>query len=493
MRNSYSCYRCHRQGLLVATLLLASLLPGLMNQADAQTVPDTTQLRYGEEEQARSESLSPLRVVREERGVWKLGLNNFLFDANLNNLMDNHYSRVGVHIAYEHQLGQPAWSVLGEVSPAIAGYQPAANASVEQALSLRTQLAGRYYYNLEHRLLRGRRTGSFSANYFSVALGAGVGRQAHETPFYLFPDTHGRLVTADVALLYGLQRRLGRHWFVDANVGFTRLLADVSQHKVAINSSLRIGLLLGSPPSLTPPVPADADQSLRPRVYVGLRGGLYGYRVAYSAQYPYPPDRVSNNGQELEYVTYGYFERQPGEGYGTYDQYVSTFAVPYFYAGYYFRPRWAVQLGVQKESNQRVNFTTFSTPASRYRVGNGLFERRDLALPVLVRYCLTPSFLRRWQFDATSGLVPVWSSATFRERQVVNHELTDQETFSFQRHAFGLHASLGVEAAYGLGRRRRFQLTFESVINKDLRTFFEDKYSLQGGVGLGVRYRFEYR
>lgn len=474
------------------------LLLGSSSGAVAQTAPDTTHLRYGEEVSSELLPPAPLPMQREVRHVWKLGLNNFLFDGQPDNQLESHYSRFGLHLAYERQLGSPAWSVLGEISPAIASYRPDVNAGLERTLSVRTQLAGRYYYNLERRLLRGRRTGSFSANYVSLALGAGLGRQAHETPFYRFADAHGRLVTPDVALLYGLQRRLGRRWFIDANVGLAALLMEGSGSPVTLSSSLRVGLLLDSPPPAPArPVPANADESLRPRLYVGVRSGGYGYRVAYSNQNPYPPNRDQTTALGLERVHYGKYYNaidKPSEGYGTYTDYVATADVPsYFYAGYYLTPRLAVQLGVQWQRDRRVNYTSFETPTDTVQVGNGRFEGRDLALPILLRYGLTPAFLSRWQFDVVGGLVPVWSSAEFREQQIVNYAVTTQQTFGFRRNVFGLHGSLGLDAAYGFGRRRRVQATFEVVANKDLRTFSEDKGSLQGGASLGLRYRFGYR
>ena len=247
----------------LGAFLGAGLLLAAASGAAAQTAPDTTRLHYGEEVVVLPPpAAAPLRVQREEGRLWKLGLNNFLLDAHSLSAPEAYYTRFGLHLAYERQLGRPAWSVLGEVSPAIAHFRPAAGGGLERALSVRAQLAGRYYYNLERRLRQGRRMGGFSANYVSLALGAGLGRRAHETPFYPFLSSDGRLVSADAALLYGLQRRLGRRGFIDANVGLTsRLPAAGRGPDLALNSSLRVGLLLGSPPPPPArPVPADADE-----------------------------------------------------------------------------------------------------------------------------------------------------------------------------------------------------------------------------------------
>ena len=253
--------------------------------------------------------------------MWKLGLNNLVVDTQPASNLDSYYSRFEVHLAYEHQLGSPAWSVLGEVSPTLAFYRLSVEHESERELSVRTQLAGRYYYNLELRL--GRRTDGFSANYFSLALGAGLGQRAHDTPFYLFRGNHGRLVTPDVALLYGIQRRLGRRGFIDANVGLASLLLANTEHAdVTIRTSLRVGLLLGSPLS-TParPVLADAAESLWPHWYVGVGVGVYGYQVRYSTQYPYPPNVDLSTPQGGQRVHYGPYYGQYGEGYDTYRDY----------------------------------------------------------------------------------------------------------------------------------------------------------------------------
>ena len=493
MRNAYPFSRRFLRLLLLTCCLGFSLLLGSARRAAAQTAPDTTRLHYSEEVVTNPLPDATLRVERADRHLWKLGLNNFLFNQALGSTGD--YSRLGLHLAYEHQLGSPAWSVLGEVSPAISHFRADAGRDWERILSVRTQLAGRYYYNLERRRRLGRRTSGFSANYLSLALGAGLGRRAHETPFFLYLDSGGPLVSTDLALLYGLQRRLGRYGFIDANLGFASRLGTGSSDWFEPALSLRVGLLLGSaPPFSARPVPANADESLRPRLYVGAQAGFYGYRVRYSAEYPYPPDVVQSTPRETRIVHYGLYAGEYGEGYGAYSDNLGT-TLPYLYAGYYLTPRLAVQLGVQRGGEVRDNSTYFSTPGvpdSAFSVANGRFERRHLALPVLLRFGLTPAFLRRWQLDALAGLVPVWSSAEFREYLLVSRHLTNQQTFGFRRTDFGLHGSLGFNIAYGFGRRRRVQLTGEAVLNKDLRTLFEDKGSWQGGLSAGLRYRFGY-
>jgi hypothetical protein len=104
-------------------------------------------------------------------------------------------------------------------------------------------------------------------------------------------------------------------------------------------------------------------------------------------------------------------------------------------------------------------------------------------------------------------VVPVWSSVTFREYAIANRQITSEETFGFQRRAFGLHAALGLDASYAFGRRRRVQVFTEFLMNKDMRTIFQkgendiqadSPYAksgafLAGGGTFGLRYRFGYR
>ncbi|AMJ67650.1 hypothetical protein [Hymenobacter sp. PAMC 26628] len=455
---------------------------------------DTTHLQYSEEVATPPATDAPLRVQREERSLWKLGLNNFLPGArSLGD--DTYYTRYGLHLAYERKLSRPAFSVLGEVSPAITHFRLGNSGDLRQALSVRAQVGARYYHNLERRLRQGRSAGNFSANYLALAVGAGLGRNAHETPFYLFTAPRGGVAAFDAALLYGVQRRLGRSGFVDANVGVTGLVSTSSVlSRVDLGGSLRVGLVLGAPPVayLARLAPVGEVVTLRPRFYAGAQVGLYEYRMQYSAQNPYPPTTVKVSPNETQTANYQeYF----GHGYGPYSQTVTSFPLPYIYVGYYVAPRLAVQLSVQREVDiSREYGVVLSTPQGVFTVPNRVDSRRELALPVLLRYSLTADFRHQLQFEAVGGLVPLWSSIDFREYLIVNRQATDQETLRVQVSTFGLHATAGFTASYGFGRRRRVQVTAEGVLNKDVRTILRDgREDLQGGTSIGLRYRFGYR
>jgi hypothetical protein len=479
-------------------LLSTCLLTGSAGHAAAQTVPDTTHLNYSEELRVPPMANAPLRVQQEQVSLWKLGLNNFLpYSTSFG--PDSYYSRYGFHVAYERKLRDPAWSVLAEVSPALVRYRPESSTASRQNLSVRTQVAGRYYYNRERRLRQGRNANNFSANYVSVAVGTGLGKESHESPFFFYQNNDRQFLTADAALLYGLQRRLGRYGFVDANVGVATLL--VSKPLVRLTGSLRIGLTLPAQPAnyVGQLAPASEVVTLRPHFYVGTAVGGYVYHVRYSDQTPYPSPVVKTSPTETQTTSYPTTYR---DGYGDYAQYLAAGPVPYVYAGYYLGPRFALQLGVQygQTFNEEPVGTLFDTLTGSFTVPNQKLTERGLALPVLLRYALTPSFLRRMQFDAVGGLVPVWSSVTFREYAILNHQVTSEETFAFQRRAFGLHATLGLDASYAFGRRRRLQATAELLLNKDVQTIFQAGRNetnsgafLAGGSSLGLRYRFGYK
>ena len=478
----------------------AALLLGLTSPALAQTTPpaDTTRLRYSEEVAAPP---TPAAVPRAVRHQWKLGLNNFLINSypfspysGGNFYARLYYTRVGLHLAYEQQLGR-SFTVQAEASPALTYSRSDPSAAIEGGFALRAQAQSRYYYNLERRLRRGRRPSPFAANYFALALGTGTnfGGVLRETPNYLLLNRPG--FVADVALLYGLQRRLGRYGFLDAAVGATGLLEDGGVHNVGLTASLRVGLALPEASRATAPVPVDEVTALLPRAYVGVQAGDYSYRVHYSEVDPFPANTVTMHGNERWTTYYPEGSSRPngfgGTGYSTYTQYVAT--LPYVYAGYYLTPRLALQAGVQHEDyTKTAGGIAIDASDGIFLVPSVRAHFRDWAVPVQVRYALTRVLQRRFQADALAGFTPHWSAVELREYTIANHQVTDQVTYQFQRRAFGLHGSAGVALAYGLGRRRRVQAVAEAVLTKDLSTGFRNTEPLQGGASAGLRYRFGY-
>ena len=487
--------RCFFSLRLAAGLLSQAALLGVAGPALAQTTPaDTTRLRYTEEVASPP---APAAVPRAARHQWKLGLNNFLINSypfspySSGNFYDRlYYTRVGLHLAYERQLGR-AFSVQAEVSPALTYSRPDPSAAIEGGFALRAQLQGRYYYNLERRLRRGRRPSPFAANYFALALGTGTnfGNVLRETPNYLLFNHPG--AATDAALLYGLQRRLGRYGFLDAAVGATGLLEDGGVHRVGLAASLRVGLALPETSRAATPVPADEATALLPRAYVGVQAGGYSYRVHYSEVNPFLANTVTMHGNERWTTRYD-DSGVARNGYGTYTLYMTT--LPYVYAGYYLTPRLALQAGVQYEGyTEGIGTTVIDAPTGIFLVSNLELQHRDWAVPVQARYALTRVLQRRLQVDVLGGLTAQRSAVEVREYAIANRQATDQVTYQFQRSVFGLHASAGAALAYGFGRRRRVQALAEGVFTKELRSGFRSGEPLQGGVSAGLRYRFGYR
>ncbi|WP_375435865.1 hypothetical protein [uncultured Hymenobacter sp.] len=234
-----------RRGLLLCLPLCLSLL----RLATAQTAPDTTRVRYSEETVAEPDSLRTSAVKQsygkltrlqiEEQSLWKLGLNSF---RGALSTLPVRYTRYGLYLIYERKLRSDL-SVMAELAPDFTRYRPAEDALLRKRFSVRSQLAGRFYYNLDQRIRKGKSASNFSANYLSLAVGNGFGRRAHETPFYYYQSSKP-IVRADLALLYGLQRRLGQYGFVDFNVGIrTKLVPEIDDFD--FTTTLRLGLAMG--------------------------------------------------------------------------------------------------------------------------------------------------------------------------------------------------------------------------------------------------------
>ena len=476
--------------------VLAALRTG---SAAAQTTPapDTTRLHYEEEMTRPPLADAPLLVQRQERGQWKLGLNNFIVNGypfSQTSLVPAYFSRYGLHLAYERRLGR-AWSGQAELSPALTHYRPDGSPDpIAAGVQLRAQLAGRYYYNLERRLRLGRSTGGFSANYFALALGLGVGAGPSETPFHLLKN--GRGPATDAALLYGLQRRLGRYGFADVNVGLSAALRAGKVQEVRPAASLRVGLALPALGSDAPLVaPADEVSSLLPRFFAGLQLGDARYRTHYSYFNPFPATYQQTTPtleKRVNYLNGPHFD-----GVATGQHLYDNDRTLYLYGGSYLRPRLALQLGVQygqTTTTRDLGVTAIRKAGDDWHyIDNRRVDERLLAVPVQVRYALTRSFRRRLQVEAVGGAALVYSSVRFREFQTAGYDVTDEVVYEFRREALGVTANLGGALSYGLDRRRRLQLTVDYGVLQDLHNLFDAPEPVATSAKVGVRYRFGYR
>jgi len=428
----------HRRHLRHCLSLLGFAVPTYL--ATAQTTADSTRVSYTEEVLARPviDDTTALQVQREDRDLWKLGLNNIV----LRGTNESGYNRVGVHLIYERKVYRPAWSVLAEVSPSVAS---------RYGFDMRMQLAGRYYYNLERRIRQGRGAGNFSANYFSLAVGCGPGYYS-ETPFYRFTQS-GKLLHVDAALLYGLQRRLGRRWFVDANLGVTRLFTTRQQRIVQLGGSLRIGLALGNAPVTRTYLPSDeAEYSAAPRMYVGAEAGMYSFSLL-------------------------------GTYYGEYRGASQlSLAIPSLYVGRYISPRLAVQVGGHYQHSAREYSNSY--------IAYDAVTKNDFyytSLSVLLRYSLTRSSFQRVQFEATGGGAIGIGHGRSQEKNLLNGEVLN----TYRYNTIGVGPIVGLNAVYGFGQDRRIQATagyrMSILVNNDYSPF-----SPNGSISFGLRYRFLY-
>jgi hypothetical protein len=236
-------------------LLASCFLSGLAHPALAQ-VPDTARVRYSQETEADSvpfaaparpqNGLSKLtRLQIEEHRLWKVGLTNFAFGRAGDEWQE---ARYGLNLAYEHKL-RTSWAVLAEISPALLRYRTAEHGPMQTGMEVESQVAGRYYYNLNKRIRKGKSASNFSANYVSLALGTSVGRHGYGTPF-TSDGAQGQSFRASAALLYGLQRRLGRYGFLDVMAGLPLPLLPTAgplfpNKSLRLVLDFRLGLALG--------------------------------------------------------------------------------------------------------------------------------------------------------------------------------------------------------------------------------------------------------
>ncbi|QNE41374.1 hypothetical protein F1C16_18335 [Hymenobacter sp. NBH84] len=462
-----------RYAILLLRCCLLLTIAGLPFSTSAQVTVDSTRSSYTEEHISYSEEVltkplkskakpalldtATLRVQREDRDLWKLGLNNVYLSDESNRLLNSYrgYRRLGIHLAYERKLYRPAWSALAELSPAVMQYRRPSSSSggseIKQSFAVRAQLAGRYYYNLERRIRQGRGAGNFSANYFSLALGSSFDRFS-DLPYYL-RTLSARRLHAEAALLYGIQRRWGHYGFIDFNAGVGRLLTEeLNYQKWQMTGSLRVGLVLGAAPAHYAPS-SDDDAAARSRAYIGTQAGVYGYYI--------PSERYYSN---------------LGVGIG-----------PYIYAGYYLRPRLAMQVGLQYQYNQS-RYSQFSVLDGYDQTTS---DEYTFAIPVVMRYSLTKTFAQRVQFDVVGGVAVLTGlvhsqSVLYQNGQPMNQSTGREQTWA-------VNPMAGLDIAYGFGRKRQLQVTAEGVLIKPIAVNFQNRYGyLRPGVSVGLRYRFKY-
>lgn len=82
-----------------------------------------------------------------------------------------------------------------------------------------------------------------------------MGAGPSETPFHVIGP--GRGPASDIALLYGVQRRLGRYGFIDGHAGIGGYMRTGQLQGISPVASLRVGLalpaLVSDAPLIAPP------------------------------------------------------------------------------------------------------------------------------------------------------------------------------------------------------------------------------------------------
>lgn len=104
--------------------------------------------------------------------------------------------------------------------------------------TLEAELAPRWYYNLPRRIATGKSANNLSANYLSLAFNyrQQIGEES------LNPNAIAVPKAASLALLYGLQRRIFNHGYLDYRLGIGQRIIKSALPQLFFISDLKIGL-----------------------------------------------------------------------------------------------------------------------------------------------------------------------------------------------------------------------------------------------------------
>jgi hypothetical protein len=162
-----------------------------------------------------------IRVRQEERHLFKIDLiGPTLFLMSLGGDKDAVKSKV-LRLAFEKKI-QPNWSWI---------LSPTLQADRDRVRDLGLSGGLRFYYNQQHRILKGKSANNFSANYLGAYLN---GRSR--------PGNDQQQLSLD--LVYGIQRRLGKWAYVDFDFGLTNKIKayPASGNRIDLNSNIQLGL-----------------------------------------------------------------------------------------------------------------------------------------------------------------------------------------------------------------------------------------------------------
>jgi hypothetical protein len=204
---------------IISFFSILFLLTGL---ASGQTT-DSTKVEYTEETNESSDfSLKEsynylIRAQVEEKALLKLGIAGFG--------ISNKGSYLTYVVAYEKKL-KPEFSVIAEVRHRVGKKVSYEHRETVAAFNA----GGRYYYNLNKRIRKGKSANNFSANYLGLSLENQIVR--HEFKNHYEPN---------LLAVFGLQRRISKYGFVDFNIGPGVQWEDGNRNFV-IKTAFSIGL-----------------------------------------------------------------------------------------------------------------------------------------------------------------------------------------------------------------------------------------------------------
>ncbi|MGB3778506.1 MAG: hypothetical protein WA960_09105 [Tunicatimonas sp.] len=182
---------------------------GLFTYLTAAAQQDSVSVTYAEEP-AESSNFSLKEKYRywtrasvEEKSMLKAGLSGIGYGGFYGLFLEHAF-------ALERKINVP-FSVLAQYRHGMTGWENS---------HLGLDVGVRWYYSLPRRIRQGKSANNLSANYFSVQLDntwSGGHTYVPRGQFVSVETWTSR--TSHVSLLYGIQRRLGKHGYVDFNVG----------------------------------------------------------------------------------------------------------------------------------------------------------------------------------------------------------------------------------------------------------------------------------
>jgi len=151
----------------------------------------------------------------------------FLLKTNLNGLLiigvnDNgNWFSFNPEFAAELKLGFSPFSLNAELSVKSIYQGATEELKSTSYFTLLTAIESRWYYNLKHRMLKGKTGNGLSANYFAFGISNLFYRERDEEDADYYPFNEiSKYNELGIHLLTGIQRTYAKHVYIDVNFGF---------------------------------------------------------------------------------------------------------------------------------------------------------------------------------------------------------------------------------------------------------------------------------